>query len=399
MLDESNVFIKKFIFALSGALGLLSQRISKHHQRVTHICLNLANKVKLKHTDKTTLFYSALLHDIGAFSSQDKLDIMNFEYINYQPHCEAGFQLLNKVEILREAATIVRYHHDNWDGVNNSGLNKDAIPLLSQIIHLADRIEVLINDQEEILAQNKRITKRIVSLSSIWFNPILVETFQKIASRKIFWVGLMPEFVDTIVNEFAPEDERKITIETMIEIAHVFAQVVDYKSHHSRTHCSRVTEIALKLGRGLGLSKSKLQKLWISALLHDLGKLSIPDEILDKPASLTYNEYNIIKMHPYFTYRILIAIPGFDEVAQWAFFHHEQINGGGYPLGVDADNIPLGARIITVADQFSALTEDRPYRHKLSSDEAIKIMEENARWQMIDKKILDILKQIITNKK
>ena len=111
--------------------------------------------------------------------------------------------------------------------------------------------------------------------------------------------------IDDIVNEFAPDDERKLTIDNMIEMAYIFAEVVDYKSHFTRTHCVQVAETAVKIGEFLGWSKTELKRLLIAGLLHDLGKLAIPEEILDKPAALTPNEYDIIKRHPYFTYLIL----------------------------------------------------------------------------------------------
>jgi HD-GYP domain-containing protein (c-di-GMP phosphodiesterase class II) len=398
MTDISNTFVKTFIFALSQALGLLNRRISKHHQRVTHICLNLANELGLSPSDKTTLFYAALLHDIGAFSSKDSMAIMNFDYTNTQLHCESGYQMLNQSELLRDSAEVIRYHHDLWEGTNKSGLIKDSIPLLSQIIFLSDRTEVLIQDDKDILLQSEGIINKITQLSGIWFNPRLVECLQKITQNKIFWVGLTPEFVEDILNEFAPEDERKLTIDGMIEMAYIFAQVVDYKSHYTRTHCFQVAEIAVKIGEALGWSKTELKRLLIAGLLHDLGKLAIPEEILDKPTALTSNEYEIIKRHPYFTYLILNSIPGFTEIAQWTMSHHERLDGKGYPLGVDADNIPQGARILTVADKFTALTEDRSYRQRLSLKQASEVLEENAKQNQIDGKIWQVLKTIISHK-
>ncbi len=149
----------------------------------------------------------------------------------------------------------------------------------------------------------------------------------------------------------------------------------------------------------MGWSKMELKHLLIAGLLHDLGKLAIPDEILEKPGALTSNEYDIIKMHPYFTYLILSSIPGFDEVAQWTISHHERLDGKGYPMEVDADNIPQGARIIAVADRFTALTEDRPYRKKMPIPEAFKILNNDVKNNIIDGKILDVLKAVISNNK
>ncbi|MBI5778942.1 MAG: HD domain-containing protein [Planctomycetes bacterium] len=395
MSDGPAPFVKTFIMSLSHALGLINRRIGKHHQRVTHICLNLARDLDLSTEDTTTLFYAGLLHDIGAFSAKDKLEIMEFDCPNCYQHCESGFQILQKSELMRPIADSIRFHHDKYFGPNPSGLSQDEIPLLSQIIHISDRFEVLIKDDKDILPQSSQIINKIAQGQGTWFNSKLVESLQEITASKIFWIGLMPEFVDDILNEFSPQDDRKMTVDNMVDMAYIFAQVVDYKSHFTRLHSVQVAETAIKIGKSMGWSKTELKYLLIAGLLHDLGKLAIPDEILEKPAALTPNEYDIIKMHPYFTYLTLSSIPGFDEVAQWAIYHHERLDGKGYPLEVDADNIPQGARIIAVADRFTALTEDRPYRRKIPIPEALRILNGDVKNKIIDEKIMDILKAIV----
>jgi HD-GYP domain-containing protein (c-di-GMP phosphodiesterase class II) len=259
-------------------------------------------------------------------------------------------------------------------------------------------MEVLIDDNRDTFQQSEEITERIKKLSGIWFNPKIVDAFLEISRYKIFWIALAPEFVDDILNEFTPQDNRKLTIDHMIEVASIFAQVIDYKSHHTRDHGVQVTEISVKMGKAMGWSKTDLKRLWIAALLHDMGKLSIPDEILNKTSQLTPNEFAIIKRHPYFSFQILSSIPGFGEIAEWLLYHHETLNGSGYPFGVDAENIPTGARIISVADKFVALTEDRPYRPRMSYKKAIEILDEDANRQVIDRKVLNLLKMLLAGK-
>lgn len=393
-----NIFIKKFVLALCRAFELLNRRMNRHLQRVTIISLKLAQKLDLNPAERTTLFYAALLHDIGSFSSNDKTEIMKFDYSDCLAHCEFAYKTLSRIELLNETAEPIRYHHDNWLGPNKSGLAKNDIPFLSQIIHIADRAEVLINDEENIVPQAERITGKIAQYSEKWFNPALVDCLQLVGKDKVFWLTLTSDFMDDILQEFSPEDERRLTIDHMIQMASIFAQIVDYKSRHTNDHSVKVTETALKIGKTLNWSQINLKRLWVAALLHDIGKLSIPDEILEKTAGLTPNEYAIIKRHPYYTYQILSAIPDFEEIAQWALFHHEFLNGKGYPFGVDGENIPEGARIIAVADKYIALTEDRPYRKKSTPEEAIKILEGDVKRAVIDEKILNILKMIVLKK-
>ncbi|MBI4712881.1 MAG: HD domain-containing protein [Planctomycetes bacterium] len=395
MVDVTNVFLKKFVLAVCQAFELLSRRIHLHQQRVTIICLNLANRLKLSPANKTTLFYAGLMHDIGIFLARRKIDILNFDCEDILPHCEEAYSMLNRIELLCDAAVPIRYHHDNWSGPNESGLAKDKIPLLSQIIRLADRMEVLIRDDKGPAAQSTEILNKIKHHRGTWFNPQLVDALLELTGERVFWLTLTPEFTDSFLNEFAPEDTRKVTLDNMIEVASVFAQIVDYKSHYTKGHSVAVTSLSLKIGIAMRWSKSDLKRLWAAALLHDLGKLAIPNELLEKSGALTPQEYEIIKRHPYFGYVILNAIPAFDEIAEWTLFHHEHLNGKGYPFGVDTDNIPQGARIIAVADKYTALTEERTYHKRTSPEKALQVLEEEARQNVIDKKILDVLKNIV----
>src|SRR3990167_2949515 len=109
----------------------------------------------------------------------------------------------------------------------------------------------------------------------------------------------------------------------------------------------------------------------IAALLHDIGKLSVPDEILEKPGGLSTEEFNIMRGHTYFTYHILNSIDGFDTISEWAAFHHEKLNGRGYPFHLKEGQLSIGSRIMAVSDKFSALSEDRPYRKSLTNNEII----------------------------
>lgn len=377
-------FVKIFIMALSQSLGLLNRRIGKHHQRVTNICLHLSRALGVSQEENTKLFYAGLLHDIGAFSSADKITLMDFDCPGCYRHCEDGFQILQRSQLLRPIAEIIRYHHDQYYSANPSGLVKEQIPFLSQIVHIADRLEVLISDDNDITAQASGITDKISALKGTWFNPKLVDALQEVASSRVFWIGLMPEFVEDILDEFSPQDDRRLTVDNLVEMAYIFAQVVDYKSPHTKRHSVQVAETAMKIGRFMGWTQSELKYLLIAGLLHDLGKIAVPDEILNKAAALTPNEYDIIKMHPYFTYLILSSIPGFDEISQWAIYHHERLDGHGYPLSVEGNNISQGARIIAVADRFTALTENRPYRKQMNNDAAMKILADDVKSNIID---------------
>ncbi|MBN2299744.1 MAG: PAS domain S-box protein [Acholeplasmataceae bacterium] len=144
------------------------------------------------------------------------------------------------------------------------------------------------------------------------------------------------------------------------------------KFDEERIHSERVSKISLSIGQALNLSDRELRELEMAGLYHDIGKIAIPDSILKKPAKLTDAEYNVIKTHTEVGYQILRAADEYSDLAEYARSHHERWDGKGYPQGLKALDIPLFSRIIAVADSFEAMTADRPYRKKMSDEEAIK---------------------------
>lgn len=157
------------------------------------------------------------------------------------------------------------------------------------------------------------------------------------------------------------------------------ATVVDARSRWTAGHSHRVTRYALWLGKGIGLSGDYLEKVRLSGLLHDVGKIGIPDTILDKPTNLTDEEWVVMKQHPEIGYRILSHIKQFHgDILDGVLYHHERVDGGGYPKGLKGEEIPFMGRLLAVADGFDAMTSDRPYRPGISKEEALSLIAEGA---------------------
>ncbi|MER3431377.1 MAG: hypothetical protein C4324_10110 [Blastocatellia bacterium] len=165
----------------------------------------------------------------------------------------------------------------------------------------------------------------------------------------------------------AARENRELFVGTVKALA----AAIDGKDKYTRGHSERVARISVAIGRQLGLSEDELEKLRISALLHDIGKIAIDDKILKKPAALTDEEYAIMKTHPQKGYKIMSQIPAMKDFLPGMYMHHEMVNGEGYPQGLKGDEIPLQAKIVSVADTFDAMTIDRPYSKGMLLDEAI----------------------------
>jgi putative nucleotidyltransferase with HDIG domain len=181
--------------------------------------------------------------------------------------------------------------------------------------------------------------------------------------------------------------------ERLDSICNAFAEVIDAKSHYTYSHSIGVASAAVEIAEGLGLAAQTITMVRRAALLHDIGKLSVSNAILEKPGKLDNQEWEVMRMHPVYTRLILRMISGFEQLSFIAAAHHERLDGKGYPENLDADNLPLTARILCVADVYQALTEKRPYREgTLSTKIVFGIMEQDAPTRL-DPKCLDALKQ------
>ncbi|MBO7375941.1 MAG: HD domain-containing protein, partial [Clostridia bacterium] len=156
-------------------------------------------------------------------------------------------------------------------------------------------------------------------------------------------------------------------------------------------HSAGVAASATALARFAGMSEDECKMMKIAGHLHDIGKLKVPRAILEKPEKLTEEEFNIIKEHPYYTRLNTMNVEGFEKISQWAGFHHEKLNGKGYPFHLSAADLDTGARIMAVADIFSAITEVRPYRAGMSKDAAFGVLNENVKSGGIDGELVAFL--------
>ena len=167
--------------------------------------------------------------------------------------------------------------------------------------------------------------------------------------------------------------DKEIKIYNDIVTALVYA--IEVKDKYTKNHAQRVSEYSCAIAKELGLSKSQIKEISTAALLHDIGKIGVSAAILNKPGKLTDAEYNIIKLHPIYTKTILEKISYFTSIANYAYSHHENYDGSGYPQGLRGDDIPFASQIIQVADAYDAMTSERAYRKALSNYDALGIIE------------------------
>jgi HD-GYP domain-containing protein (c-di-GMP phosphodiesterase class II) len=198
----------------------------------------------------------------------------------------------------------------------------------------------------------------------------------RVETRNITEIGTLGESFNTMSDKIQEHIERLAKAaqenrELFVGTVKALAAAIDGKDKYTRGHSERVARISVAIGKQLGLSADELETLRISALLHDVGKIAIDDNILKKPAALTNEEYEVMKTHPQKGYKIMSQIPAMKDFLPGMYMHHEMVNGQGYPQGLTDKQIPLQAKIVSVADTFDAMTIDRPYQKGMLLPEAL----------------------------
>jgi len=386
---EPGLPIFELMMSLSDIVDLVSPVIEDHHNKVSFISLALAKELGWSDEEQAEIFLAASLHDIGAFSLKSKLDALDFELENPHEHSRIGYYLLKDFAPLEAVADVIRFHHVLWD--NGAGREFEGNPVSSKshLIHLADRIAVLIERDVEILGQRRGIIERITKNSGTNFVNEMTEAFLSIAEHEDFWLDLTSGSLNHFLKRHLHSNQSYYGEGSMLGVANLIRRFIDFRNRFTATHSIGVAVVAECLAELVGFDEENLQKIKVAGWLHDLGKVAIPTEILEKTGALTDEHINIMRKHPYYSYRALEYIDKMQEINQWISYHHERLDGKGYPFHLKGDQIPTGARIIAVADFFTAVTEDRPYRMGMPRKEALSVMKKMAHSQALDTDIIN----------
>ncbi|HVG27568.1 MAG TPA: HD domain-containing phosphohydrolase [Acidobacteriaceae bacterium] len=275
--------------------------------------------------------------------------------------CERGGAIVRKLEMGEVAAQAVLRLDEHWDGSGYPGrLQGEAIPLLSRICAVAQNLDVfaMVDGQDAAIAL---LRKR----KGTWFDPALVEMAASLHASRELWAlcgrEAPAEETRRAVMDLEPEGSDELRQEHVDTICEAFADVVDAKSPFTYHHSVGVARIAEALAETLQIAPEKKNLVRRAGLLHDLGKLSVPNTILEKAGPLNHEEWAVMAAHPALTRSILERVPSLLELSVVAGEHHEKLDGSGYPLGLRAADTTLESRLLALADQFAGMTERRPY--------------------------------------
>jgi HD-GYP domain-containing protein (c-di-GMP phosphodiesterase class II) len=289
-------------------------------------------------------------------------------------HGDRGASIIAKIGLGAATAEAVRALDEHWDGTGYPGRWRgEQIPLLARIAAIAQHLDVFASDKGPVHA-----IAVLRERSGKWFDPELVRIAGSLHRTGTLWkdcLSILPEQdIRSAVLELEPRAKLHLGPDRIDRVCEAFSDVTDAKSPFTVDHSMGVADAASVISQTLGISPGRTVFVRRAALLHDLGKLRVPNSILHKQGKLTREEFLIVKEHPMLTQKILGRIPAFQEMAFVAGAHHEKLDGTGYPNRLSAKDLSLEARVIAVADVYAALSEKRPYRESLDLVQVTAIM-------------------------
>lgn len=390
MYNPISIKLLDFLLALSESLDLFNPLLAQHQIRTAFIAWKIGEAYQLDPLDLENLITAALLHDIGALTPEDKVALHESEYDeDIHKHCIIGEKLLCQSPLFEVPSRIIRYHHTSWQDWEQSDVSQLAVQ--SQILYLADVIERAIHRHEYILYQNRDINELVNSMSGVEFHPDVVDAYKSISSTEEFWFDLVSQYVREILRDYSPNRNTLIYQKDFLGISEMLRKIIDFRSHFTSTHSTGVSSAAAIISGLMGYSDIEIEMMELAGNVHDLGKLAVPNNILQKSGELTEREFSVVRQHTYHTYSILRRCGLPENIIEWAGFHHEKLNGSGYPFHLGSEQISGGSRIITVADILIALAENRPYRDGMKKEEVLSILGDMTRTKDLDPYVVGVL--------
>ena len=396
------ISFSELIFALVTTLDLVGDD-DGHGKRVAQMAYQVGKQFGFKDDELHELFLAALLHDLGVSSTYVHTHLVeNMEWEGVSEHCIVGASLADNAETLKFLAPYILHHHDRWDHLVElikKGVLTEKQALFANIILIVDRVDALVwceivdKGYSHYHLAKESVRKQISAVWPDFFNEKIYQAFAEVSQADIFWMMNDKTEVVDFTREKLKHFKNALSIADLKEISTIFANAVDAKSEYTAMHSKGVAALAKYLAKLMKLETEQQDRVYIAGLLHDLGKLDIPDEILEKTGKLSQEDRQQMDRHSFVSYTVLKNIGGMEDIALWAAQHHEKLDGTGYPAR--ESHLPIQSRILAVADIFQALAQKRPYRNGLALDEIMGILN-----GMVDDHKIDgsVVKQLNDNR-
>lgn len=388
------VNINGLMYALSFALDSVESELvgvsTGNGKRVAYISGFLGKALKMNEEQLSDLVVCAVMHDNALTQYiQEEYQKSNTDLKNtLGMHCLYGEENIRKFPFQTDMSDVILYHHETADGTGPFRRKGENTPLGAQLIHFADTL-----DKECDLGNNSSNKYRQIidflnkEKESIFLESqvdLFIGSFSQEELEK-----LSEDRIEKELRELVPDVMMEYSYKQMTELMDLFAKIIDYKSEFTRKHSLGIAKKAMKMGQYYGYDTDTCYRLYIAGALHDIGKMAISNDVLEKPDKLSDDEYVYMKNHAWFTYKILSQIEGFEDITHWASYHHERLNGKGYPFGKTAKDLDQNDRLLACLDVYQALGEPRPYKSGMPHEKCIDIMRNMADGGFLDSTIVE----------
>jgi len=378
-----SIHLVDLLMGFSRALELVKPNLNAHNVRVAYLAQRLANGCAIDRQEKKHLLIASMLHEIGTIPMEMGTGLM-WEMQKEKDYCVAGWVFCRTARLPEAVCNMVLLRQMAWHLMDAQEVNRQP----ANCLHLADSLDRVMRNAPQ--ASFSSVVQQVMQKPEE-FSVASQGAIGKLAGDAAA-VHSLKSHADMVRHLSGLFREDLLSTDKLLILCDLFSQIIDSKSPFTATHSHGVAHTAREILQLTGLaSQEDCLKIYIAGLLHDIGKLAVPTEILEKPGALTADEHKEIRRHAAVGLEVLASIPGFKCVRDWGGMHHERLNGQGYPLGLKGDALSLPMRIMAVADVFTALTENRPYRKGMNVLAAIMELWRMAKANELDRNIIALV--------
>lgn len=371
---------KNILMMLRRALNMVDPRLIDHGIKVALVLQDMLRaEGRLDEQAQKQLWGIAFLHDVGIYHTEEIDRLVQVENSNVWEHSVCGYLFLRDHFSDPELSKVVLYHHadyrDQWN-------ERKEVLHYGQLLHIADRVCIW---HDELHRSKDALNTYFTAKRGVSFSPDGIDLFWKADALYETWASL--DETPSLDRLTACTDLLQETAESYLL---VLASAIDFRSHNTVIHTRAVAEIGVEMARLLKFPVNTQEKIYCAALLHDLGKIGIPIEILEKPGRLTPEEMAVMRRHIELGEEIVSGCVD-QEIVQMAMRHHEKLNGSGYPRGLSAADLTLPQRLLAVADILSALCMARSYKDAFPKENCLAILHDMAKKGEIDQTLVALV--------
>ena len=367
---------------------------TNHGKRIAVLCAAMGRRLGMSTLEVSDLVSCALLHDNALTEYILMREGREEDDPNFGAHCEYGQRNMESLPFNGNIDGYILYHHEQADGLGPFKLMEGEYPLGAELIAVADMLDAEKHLENFSQAKLPSLRENIRTKIHVCFTDRAGNALLDVLDEEMH-ASLQNEKILETARNSIPAWTMEMNNPGLMPIAELISRIIDYKSAFTGMHTQQIANRTWLMSEYYGYDPEEKIQLYLAAALHDIGKLSIPSEVLEKPGALDKEEFEIIQSHAAQTRSLLSGMDGLGHITEWASNHHEKLDGSGYPLGRTAGDLDFNSRLMICIDIYQAVSEKRPYHPGRSHAENMPILSTMAENGKIDPAIVKDLDKVM----